>query len=819
MHDDRQNSLSITEADDGRVLLNCFVGCPFDKIVDAVGLKQADLFERKQRGGGRGVSTTPKTLEPSKPASSGAASGLTLSEYAAAKSLSAEFLVSLGLSNIHYQGVPAVRIPFRNPDGTDACIRFRLRLEKGDHGDDRFRWKAGAKLCLYGLDRLGDARQAGSIVLVEGESDAQALWYHGIPAVGVPGADNWKEERDARHLGSIATIYVVREPDKGGEALAKHVGKSTIRDRVRFIDLGGFKDPSGLYLSDPPRFKEKWQAAIDASVPWVDETLADRDAEAEQSRQLAHVLLHAPDLFQRIEQVIKERGYAGDVEPVLTMYVAMTSRRLRKPQNAAVVSLSSAGKNATVNAAAELMPEEAIFEIKAGSARALIYNDERFEHRVVIFAEADSIPDDGPAASAVRSLAEDNVLVYDVVERNEQTNKWEVRRINKPGPTVLITTGIKSVKEQLSTRLLETSLNDSAGQTRAVFHSHADRVMLELPKPVDVSAFIALQRYIALSDVGDVAVPFAKVLADLVPANAVRLRRDFSQLLTCIQSIALLYQCQRERLPDGRIIATIEDYTYARRLLAPIFDTVISEGVTTAVRETVEAIKDGEEVTEAELVRRLSLSKATIHYRVSKAIEGGWLTNKEERKRHPARLVLGTPLPERKSALPTIEELCQRFEDSNSTGGKRHTPLPSPISGSAHGAAGANRAQPTRKLKPAVGDWVWLLDEKDVIANARPRQVEDFERDDTTGKVWARLLVEPGDQAPYTYWPADQIEVTDPPENTDAGEGRGEGSLSSPRTFEYSNGHYEQPAEELAELAVVATAPQSTVAGDDVEWF
>lgn len=43
-HGDRTPSLSITEGDDGRVLLHCFGGCTIDLILTAMGLSTADLF-------------------------------------------------------------------------------------------------------------------------------------------------------------------------------------------------------------------------------------------------------------------------------------------------------------------------------------------------------------------------------------------------------------------------------------------------------------------------------------------------------------------------------------------------------------------------------------------------------------------------------------------------------------------------------------------------------------------------------------------------------------------------------------------------------
>src|SRR5579872_1618425 len=43
-HEDRHQSLSISEGEDGRLLLHCHAGCPTEKIVGALGLTLADLY-------------------------------------------------------------------------------------------------------------------------------------------------------------------------------------------------------------------------------------------------------------------------------------------------------------------------------------------------------------------------------------------------------------------------------------------------------------------------------------------------------------------------------------------------------------------------------------------------------------------------------------------------------------------------------------------------------------------------------------------------------------------------------------------------------
>jgi MarR family len=299
----------------------------------------------------------------------------------------------------------------------------------------------------------------------------------------------------------------------------------------------------------------------------------------------------------------------------------------------------------------------------AGSERALIYNGESYEHRCVFVAEADSIPEDGPAASVVRSSADTNQASYDVVERDEQTSRFTTRHIEKPGPTSLMTTGIRSPRTQLGTRMFEVNIPDDESRTRAIMQELARRVSGKPLKTRDLGPFHALQRWIGFQDIQEPVIPFAEVLSERIPANQVRFRRDLPKIFTFIKTSALLHQCQRERDDEGRLICTLEDYATVLRLLSPTFDAVLADGVTPAIRATVSAVVNaGREVSQAELASTLKVSKQTASYRVTRALKDGWLVNNEQRKGHPAKLIRGTPLPEERAALPTVAKV---MEESN----------------------------------------------------------------------------------------------------------------------------------------------------------
>ena len=107
--------------------------------------------------------------------------GLTLADYALAKGLSQDFLRSLGVRQVRRDGMDVLRIGYFDEVGTEIAVRYRIAME-----GDRFRWRSGSKVVLYGLNRLAEAHQKGYVTVVEGESDAQTLWFAGEPAVAVP---------------------------------------------------------------------------------------------------------------------------------------------------------------------------------------------------------------------------------------------------------------------------------------------------------------------------------------------------------------------------------------------------------------------------------------------------------------------------------------------------------------------------------------------------------------------------------------------------------------------------------------------------------
>lgn len=189
---------------------------------------------------------------------------LTVEQVAEAKGIPAQWLQEHKLAR---QGRSGVEIPYCNEQGEEAAVRTRLNLCKLK-SDNRFIWEKGKPVMPYGLWLLQEQKALGKTIIVEGESDCWTLWYNGFPAIGIPGARNWKKTW-AKYLDGFTKLYVWVEPDEAGRGFLSDL-VADMPDILVLQGPGGIKDPSDLYLADPRAFKAALSQAMDDARPATD---------------------------------------------------------------------------------------------------------------------------------------------------------------------------------------------------------------------------------------------------------------------------------------------------------------------------------------------------------------------------------------------------------------------------------------------------------------------------------------------------------------------------------------------------------------------
>ena len=172
-HEDRNPSLSIREGHDGRVLLNCFAGCDFDSILDALGVSAKDLMADNGTAGNGKVN-------------------------------------KMNISKIY---------DYRNEEG--KLLYQAVRLEPKDfrirrpNGTDDWIWDLnGTPRVLYKLPELLRSK-SNEVLITEGEKDCDLAIKNGFTAItNISGGKNWRPEYNDFLKDKDAII--VQDNDKAG---------------------------------------------------------------------------------------------------------------------------------------------------------------------------------------------------------------------------------------------------------------------------------------------------------------------------------------------------------------------------------------------------------------------------------------------------------------------------------------------------------------------------------------------------------------------------------------------------------------------------
>jgi hypothetical protein len=185
-HNDSVASLSITQADDQRILVKCHAGCSTEEVVEAMGLAVKDLFP------GRRVVETYAYLD-------------------------------------------------ERGDVLYEIVRFEpkdFRARRPDPSADGWIWDLeGCRRVPYQLPRLLEDTTS-PVFLVEGEKDVERLLREGVLATTVlGGAGKWRPEYESFMAGR--DVVVVPDNDEPGRNHAEHVAAalSSVASSVKILDL------------------------------------------------------------------------------------------------------------------------------------------------------------------------------------------------------------------------------------------------------------------------------------------------------------------------------------------------------------------------------------------------------------------------------------------------------------------------------------------------------------------------------------------------------------------------------------------------------
>lgn len=193
-HDDRERSLSLSEAEDGKILLKCHAGCSTKRVLQKLGLPMSALF--------------PKTNEDTRAKKR--------------RKIVATYDYTDTFGQLLFQTVRFEPKGFsqRRPDGKGGWV-WNLR---------------SVEIVPY---RLPEILKADTVFVVEGEKDADRLVSLGLTATTCPmGAGKWRDSWNALFKGKSVTI--LPDNDEPGKAHAAKIAKNlSLFADVKIVELPG----------------------------------------------------------------------------------------------------------------------------------------------------------------------------------------------------------------------------------------------------------------------------------------------------------------------------------------------------------------------------------------------------------------------------------------------------------------------------------------------------------------------------------------------------------------------------------------------------
>jgi len=341
--------------------------------------------------------------------------------------------------------------------------------------------------------------------------------------VGICGEDK------AKDIVSAIPIYQRQRPQSREGKGPQEGGK---------VDEG--KDPLAPYYMHPPL---------------TDEELANL-------RPIADDMLRDPNLMSLLRRVLSIRIVGEDEAKLASYFVALTSC-MEEQSDLVLGGASGTGKSHMAKHIVRLFPKV----LDATRVTPAFFDRLKADLTGVIFyaVELPGLGNEG--TGQVRVMMSEGSLSLFTVDSEQVPTIIKTR-----GTPVFFTSTVRSdIGEQLSTRTIFVSIDESEAQTRRIMERQS--LLKAYPKLPEWTPDEMVLRAIpyALERL-PVLIPFAEALCKLFPSDQPRARRDYEKLLKIIAAIAFLHQKQRTRINSGgkeHIVASLADAAYALRILTP----------------------------------------------------------------------------------------------------------------------------------------------------------------------------------------------------------------------------------------------------------
>ena len=285
-------------------------------------------------------------------------------------------------------------------------------------------------------------------------------------------------------------------------------------------------------------------------------TKALRHINGEASRRL-----HDPKFLYNASRKVTEMGVVGEKRIKVLLILGCITRHTPEPVSIILKAPTGTGKTTLVRSVIRLFPPDCVIERAGLSKKALVHGKGSLSNKILFINEYRCGKD---AQQLIRLTQSGEDIKHEYTTIAGRRRKTEVaERVGTP--VVLTTTTDEVIFADDASRFLAVHVDDSPKQNLAILLSRATK-----PRPNDVADLPIWQA--AMAKIKCKAADFRnppKWLLDVarrLPLNDVRVRRDWSRILSFCNAAALLRGFESTAPVDIEFV----DYCVAYRILEPI---------------------------------------------------------------------------------------------------------------------------------------------------------------------------------------------------------------------------------------------------------
>ena len=335
-------------------------------------------------------------------------------------------------------------------------------------------------------------------------------------------------------------------------------------------------------------------------------------------------LLRSPDLSNELSELLGVSGIVGEESNRISVVYLLLSYMTGETLHIMIQGSSGSGKTTLMHKVTAIFPPSRVNRITRMTDSSL-YNFARYALQNTILAIEDYDGLSEEAEFALREMQTNNVLRSAVSTKDENGHiESGIKEVHGPIATIFCTTHGTVYHDNMS-RLFILAMDESEGQTKRIIDYQNRKAAGLIDRDKEKEALLLLQHLIQGLAAYEVINPYATRV--YLPVRDEAQRRLNGLYQQFVRMVTLLYQHQRTKDNQGRLVSDKQDIAIAIQLLFEVIVLKVDEldgslrqffeRLKTYIRRQLKQRKNGRTeseylFTQRELRQALQLSKSQV---------------------------------------------------------------------------------------------------------------------------------------------------------------------------------------------------------------